>query len=93
MKSLQSLVLDFPIIESERLILRISDVADFYACQSDPEIFRYSGRSEETSLESASQMLNLLFKRHEEQTLLSWAIVLKENQRPHWEISDGAVER
>jgi ribosomal-protein-alanine N-acetyltransferase len=84
MKSLQDLFAAFPVIESERLILRqltLEDAADFFACQSDPDVFRYAGRSEETSLESARQMLNILFKRHQEQTMLSWAIVLKASQR------------
>jgi ribosomal-protein-alanine N-acetyltransferase len=84
MRSLQDLFSVFPIIESERLILRqvtLEDAPDFFACQSDPDVFRYAGRSEETSLESAQHMLNILFKRHQEQTMLSWAIVLKENLR------------
>jgi ribosomal-protein-alanine N-acetyltransferase len=84
MRSLQDLFSVFPIIESGRLILRqvtLEDAPDFFACQSDPDVFRYAGRSEETSLESARHMLNILFKRHQEQTMLSWAIVLKENLR------------
>lgn len=84
MRPLQDLFSVFPVIESERLILRqltSEDATDFFACQSDPEVFRYAGRSEETSLESARHMLNILFQRHQEQTMLSWAIVLKENQR------------
>lgn len=84
MRPLQDLFSVFPVIESERLILRQltpEDAADFFACQSDPEVFRYAGRSEETSLESARHMLNILFKRHQEQSMLSWAILLKENQR------------
>ncbi len=84
MRTLQDLFSVFPILESGRLMLRQltpEDAVDFFACQSDPEVFRYAGRTEETSLESARQMLNILFKRHQEQTLLSWAIVLKESQR------------
>jgi len=84
MRPLEDLFSIFPIIESKRLILRQltpEDALDFFACQSDPEVFRYSGRSEETSLESARHTLNILFKRHQERTMLSWAIVLKENQR------------
>ena len=84
MRPLQDLFSVFPVIESERLILRQltpEDAPDFFACQSEPEAFRYAGRSEEPSLESARHMLNILFQRHQEQTMLSWAIVLKENQR------------
>ena len=84
MRPLQDLFSVFPIIESKRLILRQvtpEDAPDFFACQSDPDVFRYSGRSEEASLKSARHTLNILFKRHQEQTMLSWAIVLKENQR------------
>jgi [ribosomal protein S5]-alanine N-acetyltransferase len=83
MKPLEYLFSIFPIIESKRLILRQltpEDAPDFFACQSDPEVFRYSGRSKEPSLESATHTLNILFKRHQERTMLSWAIVLKENQ-------------
>lgn len=83
MKPLENLFSVFPILESKRLILRQltpEDAPDFFACQSDPEVFRYSGRSEEPSLEAATHTLNILFKRHQERTMLSWAIVLKENQ-------------
>jgi [ribosomal protein S5]-alanine N-acetyltransferase len=84
MRQLEDLFSVIPIIESERLILRqltSEDAADFFACQSDPDVFRHAGRTEETSLESARHMLNILFKRHQERTMLSWAIVLKEDQR------------
>ena len=84
MRPLEDLFSILPIIESKRLILRQltpEDAPDFFACQSDPEVFRYSGRSEEISLESARHTLNILFQRHQERTMLSWAIVLKENQR------------
>ena len=84
MRQLEDLFSVFPLIESERLILRQitpKDAADLFACQSDPEVFRYSRRSEETSLESATHTLNRLLKWHQERFMLSWAIVLKENQR------------
>lgn len=84
MRQLEDLFSVFPLIESERLILReltIGDAADLFVCQSNPEVFRYSRRSEETSLESATQTLNRLLKWHQERFMLSWAIVLKENQR------------
>ncbi len=84
MRQLEDLFSVFPLIESNRLLLRQlmpEDAPDFFACQSDPEVFRYSRRSEETSLESAMHTLNILFQRHQERTMLSWAIVLKENQR------------
>src|SRR5712692_4022584 len=84
MRQLEDLFSVFPLIESERLLVRQltpEDAADVFACESDPEVFRYSRRSEETSLESATQMLNILFKRHQERIMLCWAIVLKENQR------------
>lgn len=83
MRPLQDLFSVFPSLESERLLLRQlmpEDADDFFACQSDPEVFRYAGRSELTSLEAARDELSILFKRHQEQTLLSWAIVLKEDQ-------------
>jgi [ribosomal protein S5]-alanine N-acetyltransferase len=84
MRQLEDLFSVFPLIESNRLLLRQlmpEDAPDFFACQSDPEVFRYNRRSEETSLESATHTLNILFQRHQERTMLSWAIVLKENQR------------
>ena len=83
MRPLQDIFSVFPSLESERLLLRQllpEDADDFFACQSDPEVFRYSGRSELTSLEAARDWLNILLKRHQEQTLLSWAIVRKEDQ-------------
>jgi len=69
MRQLEDLFSVFPLIESERLILRQltpEDAPDFFACHSDPEVFRYSRRSEETSLESATRTLNILFKRHQD---------------------------
>ena len=84
MRPLQDLFSVFPIIESKRLMLRQltpGDAEDLFACQSDPEVFRYSRHSEETSLESATHTLNRLLKWHQEGFMLSWAIVLKENQR------------
>lgn len=84
MRQLDDLFSVFPLIESKRLILRqpmSEDALDFFACHSDPEVFRYSRRSEDTSFESATQTLNKLFTWHQERFMLSWAIVLKENQR------------
>jgi len=79
MRLLEDLFSDFPLIESERLLLRQhtpEDAADCFACYSDPEVFRYSPLSEETSLESATQTLNRLLTWHQERFLLCWAIVL-----------------
>lgn len=84
MRQLEDLFSDFPLIESERLLLRqhtFVDAADCFACYADPEVFRYSPLSEETSLESATLTLNRLLTWHQERFLLCWAIVLKENQR------------
>ena len=83
MRQLEDLFSVFPLIESERLILRQltpEDAPDFFACYADPEVFRYSRHSEETSLQSATHTLSILFKRHQERIMLCWAIVLKENQ-------------
>jgi [ribosomal protein S5]-alanine N-acetyltransferase len=82
MRQLADLFSVFPLIESERLLLRQhtpEDAPDCFACYSDPEVFRYSRRSEETSLESATHTLNRLLKWHQERFMLCWAIVLKEN--------------
>jgi ribosomal-protein-alanine N-acetyltransferase len=84
MRQLEDLFSAFPLIESERLLLRQlspEDAVHVFACESDPEVFRYSRRSEETSLESATQTLNILFKWYQERIMLCWAIMLKENQR------------
>src|SRR6266849_3156680 len=84
MRQLEDLFSVFPLIESNRLLLRQlmpEDAPDFFACQSDPEVFRYNLRSEETSLESSTHTLNILFPRHPESTVFSWAIVLKEHKR------------
>ncbi|HEY6408292.1 MAG TPA: GNAT family protein [Ktedonobacteraceae bacterium] len=84
MKQLEELFSVFPLIESERLLLRQhtrEDAADCFACYADPEIFRYSPLSEEISLESATHTLNRLLQWHQERLLLCWAIVLKANQR------------
>ena len=49
MRQLEDLFSVFPLIESERLILRQltpEDAPDFFACYADPEVFRYSRHSE-----------------------------------------------
>ena len=84
MKQLEDLFAVFPLIESERLLLRqhtLEDAADCFACYADPEVFRYSPLSEEISLESATHTLNRLLTWHQERFLLCWALVLKANQR------------
>jgi ribosomal-protein-alanine N-acetyltransferase len=83
MKQLEDLFSVFPLIESERLLLRQhtpEDAADCFACYADPEVFRYSPLFEETTLESATHTLNRLLTWHQERFLLCWAIVLKANQ-------------
>ncbi|HZS75690.1 MAG TPA: GNAT family protein [Ktedonobacteraceae bacterium] len=84
MRQLEDLFSVFPLIETERLILRqltLEDAEDFFVCHSDPEAFRYSRHSEETSLQSATHTLNRLLKWYQDRFMLCWAIVLKENQR------------
>ena len=84
MRQLEDLFSVFPLIESERLLLRqhtLEDAPDYFACYADPEVFSYSPLSEETSLASATHTLNRLLTWHQERFLLCWAIVLKENQR------------
>jgi ribosomal-protein-alanine N-acetyltransferase len=83
-RQLEDLFSVFPLIETERLILRqlkLEDAEDFFVCHSDPEAFRYSRHSEETSLQSATHTLNRLLKWYQDRFMLCWAIVLKENQR------------
>lgn len=67
MKQLEDLFSVFPRIETERLMLRQhtpEDAADCFACYADPEVFKYSPLSEETSLQSATHTLNRLLTWH-----------------------------
>src|SRR5579884_1019926 len=80
MRQLEDLFSVFPLIETERLILRqltLEDAEDFFVCHSDPEAFRYSRHSEETSLQSATHTLNRLLKWYQDRFMLCWRLYSK----------------
>ncbi len=78
---LEGLFLAFPVIETERLILRQftpDDAQALFVCLSEPDVWRYSRRPVPTSLEGITHHLDTLLKRYQERTMVTWAIVLKE---------------
>jgi len=80
---LEDLFVKFPVIETERLILRqftLDDAQAFFLCISDPEVWRYSRRPAQTSLEETTHSLKKLLQWYEKRTMVPWAIVLKEHQ-------------
>jgi [ribosomal protein S5]-alanine N-acetyltransferase len=83
MMQLEGLFIAFPVIETGRLILRQftpDDAQALFVCISDPDVWRYSRRPVPTSLEWITHHLDTLLKRYQERTMVTWAIVLKENQ-------------
>src|SRR5437660_11341139 len=82
---LEDLFVKFPVIETERLILRqftLDDAQAFFLCISDPDIWRYSRRPAQTSLEETIHSLKNLPHRYEKRTTAPWAMVLTDHPHP-----------
>ena len=74
----------FPVLETERCILRAAtpdDAADIFRIQSDPRVTRYLGRQPMTSLDQAVQRIKSYRTTFSEQTGIIWAITRRGEQQ------------
>lgn len=74
----------FPILETERLILRNimhTDVEDIFVMRSDPNVMQYIPRPLAQNLDDAMELIetinNFVFKNEK----INWALALKENNK------------
>ena len=71
----------FPIIETERLILRElveNDAQDILNCFSNDEVLRYYGQKPLTNIEQVKHIIGNFSRSFEEKSLVKWGIELKE---------------
>lgn len=75
----------FPILETERLILRqlqADDASELYAYYSDPDVYQYLDWHGPNSVEDAAKRVISNWNRwYAEQRIIRWGIVLKVTQR------------
>ncbi len=74
----------FPIIETERLILREftkSDIETLFYLWSDEEITKYNDMAPLKDMKGANELFDLFYNRFYNMTGLRWCIVLKENDK------------
>lgn len=74
---------DFPIRETERLILRkmdLSDVDDVLKVYGDPKVAKYDWFEPFETKEMATKLINHVSKEFEEQEEITWGIVRKEDE-------------
>ncbi|WP_313807509.1 GNAT family N-acetyltransferase [Flavobacterium sp.] len=72
----------FPILETERLLLRrivIADAPQMFALRSNPEIMRYIPREMPKSIEDANAHIEFMQGLLESNECINWGICLKED--------------
>jgi ribosomal-protein-alanine N-acetyltransferase len=70
----------FPVIETERLLLRkftSEDAADLYALRSNPEAMKYIGKSLLRNVEEAEKLIEVYLKNIAENISITWKVSLK----------------
>src|SRR5438045_3845822 len=74
----------FPILETERCILRAptaDGLASLFALWGSPEVSRYLGRPQTASLEEARTRLEILQGAYQNQTSILWAVTSRAENR------------
>lgn len=74
----------FPVLETERLMLRAitdEDAADIFRIMGDPQVTRYFGRQPMTSLDEAVQQVQGVRTAFQEQSGVRWAIVSRADRQ------------
>ena len=74
----------FPILETDRLILRrlsAEDVLEIFALRSDKEVMKYIPRPLAKSIEDAQAHIALIDEKIENNEGINWAITLKDNPK------------
>lgn len=70
----------FPVLETNRLVLRAmtpADASDYYQLRSNPRVMQYLDRPLATSIEDMQKMITDVEKGIQEKTLINWGICLK----------------
>jgi ribosomal-protein-alanine N-acetyltransferase len=72
----------FPVLETERCVLRAAtskDTAAIFEIMSDPRVTRYFGRQPMASLDEAAERIQGFHTEFQEQTGVRWAITVRAN--------------
>ncbi|RXZ77461.1 N-acetyltransferase [Paenibacillaceae bacterium] len=84
MKRIEDNFKSFPIMETERTILRpitYSDLEDIYRYCSVPEVSRYTVWDVHKSIEDTKAFIDFVLNRYETQNVGPWGIELKESKK------------
>lgn len=74
---------DFPIIESDRLLFRqftLDDAERIYSIRSHPQVMKYMDSTPHADVESAAKFIAANMEIYGQQNGIFWAIIHKENQ-------------
>lgn len=74
----------FPVIETERLILReivATDVSDFFVIRSNKQAMQYIDRPLANSENDALALIELMLNNYKKNEAINWAICLKKNNK------------
>ncbi|MGZ3862881.1 MAG: GNAT family N-acetyltransferase [Bacteroidia bacterium] len=74
----------FPILETERLILREitpEDAPAFFLCRSDKETMKFIGRPLHKTVTDTEALIKVIMERVNENIAINWAITLKEDSK------------
>ncbi len=72
----------FPVIETERLLLRrisMHDLADYFSLRNDAEAMKYLNKEEPQTIELIQGIINKIDAGIENNTAINWGISLKTN--------------
>lgn len=75
---------EFPVLESERLLLRELTMADapaLFAMRSDERVMEHIGRRRSTVLADAEELIAKITRDRQGNDAISWAVTLKHGKR------------
>ena len=75
---------DFPIIRTERLVLRqitANDMAEIYELRSDEQMMKYIGRPPLQGIEEANNLINSMQESLDKTNGITWGIELNNNKK------------
>lgn len=86
----------FPVLETERLLLRAetnADIPALFKMRSDPEMRRYSDRDPAKSIDEIVELMKLIRAGIEGNSAISWAITLKGSDEMIGNISFWKIDK
>ncbi|KOP84162.1 GNAT family N-acetyltransferase [Cytobacillus solani] len=81
---IETAFLDFPLLETDRLLLReirLSDAPNMYSYFSKDEVTEYYDLESFTSEKQAEDLIHRFHQRYSERKQIRWAITLKDNDQ------------